>query len=146
MFNVLLCLIALLFPPRDWVTIDEVSVTYYASSYDERCRLGLTASGMRCVYDADVAALGPNQLAMVRKYYEGRESECGAFPLLPCWLCHPIWYGHIIRLCDENHCEVLRVADTGLEELEVDLPRGTWQEFGYDLSKGRFDAELQVLK
>lgn len=117
-----------------------MSVTYYHPKYDEACRRGETASGMRCVSDAHVVALGPEQLEAVRRYY----GDSAGFPLLACWNCQPRYWGQPIRLCNETHCQVLRVVDTGSDALEVDLPRDTWCEFGYELERGRFDAVLQV--
>jgi hypothetical protein len=124
----------------EWQTIELVSVTYYHKKYDEPCRKGETASGMRCVADAHVVALGPKQLQAVRDYY----GDSAGFPLLPCFDCSPIYWGQPVRLCNVNHCQVMHVVDTGSDRLEVDLPRQTWCEFGYTLERGRFDAILQV--
>ena len=126
-----------------WTIIYNVRVTYYAPSYDEACRLGHTASGMRCVYDADVVALGPELLRLVRSYYTN-PAKYGAYPLKACWDCEPQWWAMPVRLCANGVCKIFRVADTGSDKLEVDLPRGTWQEFGYPLSQGVFYAELQI--
>ena len=148
MVNVVFALLMCLSPISDseeWVELTSVSVTYYHPKYDEACRLGHTASGMRCVYDADVIALGPEQLKLVRDYYGDRQ-DVGAFPLLPCWECEPVYWGYYVRLCTDTCCRILRVADTGSAELQADLPRGTWQTFGFPLSQGRFDARLEVLR
>jgi hypothetical protein len=130
-----------------WVTLGQVRTTWYAEKYDEPCRKGQTASGLRCVADADVAALGPQWLSVVRNYYSSDPRRAWAFPLRPCWRCDPVWWGHLIRLCYKDKCQVVRVGDTGAKELGVDLPRDTWRELsGEPLETGVVIVELQVLR
>lgn len=125
----------------NWVALTDVSVTYYHPMYDYRCRKGLTPSGLRCVLDADVIALGPRQLNMVRDFYG--PSGGGSFPRLSCLECEPDWWGHVIMLCSDKHCGIYRVADTGSIELEADLPRLTFSRHA-QIEDGRFDATLFV--
>lgn len=138
-------LLLFLSPAMDscWETLMPVSVTYYHPKFDKRCVDGLSVSGLTCRPNDKIVALGPEQLRLVREYYEGREREVGAFPLLPCWQCEPVWWGHVVRVTTQAHSEVLILADTGSDQLEADLQRGIFNNF-YDLSKGRFDANLQA--
>jgi hypothetical protein len=88
----------------------------------------------------------------------------GGFPRHSCFGCDPEWWGFLVRVCalksgaftptlSSSHareeevvrCEMLRVADTGLAGLDVDLPDETWLRFGYLAEQGVFTGMLQVV-
>lgn len=123
----------------------------------------MTASGVRYAPDASVLALGPYHLGMVRDWYtcptagaggpgrwwrEGGDldyrSRGGCYPVLVSW-SEARWWGCLARLCSNDHCEVVRVVDTGRAALEADLPDETWARFGYPVERGVFTATLEVL-
>jgi hypothetical protein len=135
--------VALAGPPGpQWVTLDEARVTYYGPRY-----VGgeVTASGIRYMPDADIVSLGPGLLARVRVHYAAEPGTAGGYPLLPCLDCEPRWWGYLVRVCDGGRCELLRVADTGGDALEADLPDETWLRFGYPAERGVFTGTVEVL-
>lgn len=92
----------------------------------------------------------------------------GGYPRHACFQCEPAWWGYYVRLCRAEPvkpgeaiparlhgrsdglsspvpCLILRVADTGSDALQVDLPDKTWERFGYVPSQGVFTGTLEVL-
>jgi hypothetical protein len=154
-----------------WVALGEPArVTFYGAHYPAG---DVTASGIRYAPDADIVALGPARLAAVREYYRAAavtlgmplyaewmpgphlsfRAIAGGFPRHSCFSCEPEWWGYVVRVCDRGDgrpqtagesCQVLRVADTGREGLDVDLPDATWLRFGYPAAQGVFTGTLQV--
>lgn len=155
-------------PSPAWISLaDPVRITYYGPEY----RGGeLSASGIRYAPDASIVALGPVLLAKVRRHYaaEARaqgqplwwrwmpgprlkfQGIAGGYPRHACFdptglRCEPAWWGYLVRVCDVKHCELLRVADTGTDALQADLPDRTWERFGHLASQGAFTGTLEVL-
>jgi hypothetical protein len=146
----------------EWIILDaSTRVTFYGPRYAGG---EITASGIRYAPGADIVALGPGLLAQVRAHYVA-EAEAlgrplwwawspgpelrfggiaGGFPRHACFSCQPTWWGYLVRVCAAEHCEVLRLADTGSLVLEVDLPDRTWERFGYPPSRGVFTGTLEV--
>jgi hypothetical protein len=155
--------VALATPPDPhWVALSEARVTYYGPRYTGG---EVTASGIRYVPDDDIVALGPELLAEVRAHYAAEASALGrplwwywspgpklrfggivgGYPRHACFRCKPAWWGYAVRVCDGERCETLRVADTGSDELQVDLPDETWLRFGYPAERGVFTGTIEVL-
>lgn len=147
----------------EWIVLDaSARVTFYGPRYTGG---EVTASGIRYAPDADIVALGPGLLAQVRAHY-AVEAEAlgqplwwcwapgpklrfggiaGGYPRHACFACQPGWWGYLVRVCSAEHCEVLRLTDTGSPALEVDLPDRTWERFGHPSSQGVFTGTLEVL-
>lgn len=112
-------------PEREWVTIaTSARVTFYGKTYVPGM---VAASGERYRFER-VCALGPKLLAFAR-LHSGR-----------------VW-GMRVRVTDPatGRSGEFRVIDTGMPELDVDLPDPIWQQvFGYPLDKGVFNGIVEV--
>ena len=146
----------------DWLVLNEVAVTFYGPEYAAG---DVMASGIRYAPDNDTVALGPYHLALVRDYYDAQQSfrwwrnRDGELRFRAPAACYPVlvtrievrWWGCMVRVCADaadgrRLCRWLRVADTGVSRLEVDLPDGTWAEWGYPVEQGIFTGTLEILR
>lgn len=108
----------------EWVTIaTSARVTFYGAKYVPGM---VAASGEKYRFER-VCALGPGLLGKARQ-------------------AQPLWWGMEVRITDPatGQQRTYKVIDTGMPELEVDLPDPVWLEWGYPAEQGVFLARVEV--